>query len=160
MQKQKRMQRNKSNCHAKRTTANYRHTESLNYFYFVGQGLTADTHAQKPSEKEKKIKGLPFLSSRQARVRAVIVARKWRSLLWLPRTHRRRTSLSSLLVQPCAVPLKPILQAASSRPRSASTRAFSIVLWPSATRATRGTSSQLRSHTQCHVRLSSTCTSL
>ena len=59
MQKQ-RNQFIKANRLQKETTASYRHTESLNYFYFVGQGLTADTHAQKPSEKEKKIKEPPF----------------------------------------------------------------------------------------------------
>ena len=52
----------------RKTTANYRHTESLYYFYFVGQGLTADTHAQKPSEKEIKEKEeLPLLRRGQGR---------------------------------------------------------------------------------------------
>ena len=36
---------------AKATTANYRHTENLNYFYFNGRGLTTHTHTN-PKQKK------------------------------------------------------------------------------------------------------------
>ena len=50
MQKQ-RNQFIKANQMQKETTANYRHTESLFYYYFTRQGLTTHTH---PNPKERK----------------------------------------------------------------------------------------------------------
>ena len=44
---------------AKRNTANTRHTDSLNYSYFSGRGLT--THTHKPKRKENGDMGLPWV---------------------------------------------------------------------------------------------------
>jgi len=94
---QRKMQCNlfiKSKFHAEKK--NYRELPAhgkLTLLLLKGRGLTTHTHAQKPSEKEMKIKGLPFLSSRQARVRAVIVARKWRPTLAAAHTPSSNLSL-------------------------------------------------------------------
>ena len=78
----------------KKTTANYRHTENLNYFYFNGRGLTTHTHTQTQNKRNKKGTSLPCRPGRPAR--SGLIVAKWRTLRLVrsvsgPRADRLRT---------------------------------------------------------------------